>query len=202
MFYKKLDFLLVLIAGFISAIFLYIIFTLQKFNLILGGIFIKNWQILIILPILSLIGFCIAIFLSKKYRIFYQIAKFILVGILNTSIDFGVLNILIFIFKIYGGLGIIVINSISFTLAVINSYLWNKYWTFESEKRIAGKEFFQFLFISIIGLLINDSIVYFLTTFIPPSGLNLAIWANIAKISATLIQLIWNFLGYKLIVFK
>lgn len=199
--YRKIDFIIALFIGLLVAIFLNIIFTLQKVNLNFGVFSLKNWQIIIVLPILIFISFALVAFLSKKISILYQFAKFGLVGFLNTTIDFGVLNILVSIFKIYSGIGIVVINTISFSLAVINSYFWNKYWTFESKAGISGEEFVRFIVISIIGLLINDGVVYIITTFISPI-ISLVFWVNMAKILAIIIQLLWNFIGYKLIVFR
>lgn len=199
----KTDLIISLIIGFFSAIFLYTIFTLRKVNLSFGTLYFKNWQIIIFLPILFVFSFWIASFISKKIRIFYQFVKFGYTGFLNTTIDFGVLNILIYIFKIYSGFAVVIMNTISFSLAVTNSYFFNKYWTFESKRKMATREYFQFVIVSIIGLLINDGIVYIVTTFITPFiGISPVLWVNIAKALAIVIQLIWNFIGYKLIVFK
>jgi putative flippase GtrA len=57
--------------------------------------------------------------------------------------------------------------------------------------------------VSIIGALINSGIVFAISTFVDPMfGLSQAVWVNAAKVVATGISLIWNFLGYKFIVFK
>lgn len=135
-----------------------------------------------------------------------QISKFVMVGFINTGIDFGVLNLLMFLTAIYSGRWIILLNSISFTVAVINSYLWNKYWTFKkqgSETGQVAREFSQFLVVSIVGMLLNSGIVYGISTFTPALfGLSSALWTNFAKILATVVSMSWNFIGYKFIVFK
>lgn len=142
-------------------------------------------------------------------NIFKQISKFIIVGIINTGIDFAVLNALMFAANIYSGKWLIVFNSISFSAAVINSYFMNKYWTFKkqeagtSEKNDDSKQFAQFVIISIIGISLNDVAVYAVSTFIPPMfNLSGKIWVNAAKLIATAISMAWNFIGYKFIVFK
>jgi putative flippase GtrA len=137
-------------------------------------------------------------------KTFIQFIKFAFVGGINTGIDFAVLNSLMWISGIYKGEDIIFFNIIAFTVATINSYFMNKHWTFKArEKKEAGKEFSQFFLISLIGISINTSIVYSITTFIEPSfGLSSPLWANFAKASATVISLVWNFIGYKFIVFK
>jgi putative flippase GtrA len=80
----------------------------------------------------------------------------------------------------------------------------NKRWTFEdntAEK--TGVKFSQFLAVSIIGIIINGGIVYLITSFTQPLfGLSPQLWANVAKLFATAVSLVWNFIGYKFFVFK
>jgi len=133
-----------------------------------------------------------------------QFSKFVAIGLLNTAIDFGVLNLLMWLADIYKGKWLFLFNAASFTIALINSYLWNKLWTFKDKStKDVPVEFSRFLMISIIGAIINSSIIYFITTYITPYyGLSEQIWANLAKVLATGFSLIWNFLGYKFIVFN
>lgn len=133
-----------------------------------------------------------------------QFLKFGLVGVLNTGVDIGVLNILMYIFGIYQGTAIIVFNIISVSLAIINSYFWNKYWTFKAKsKEKQVQEFGSFVVVSIGGGLINTFVIYSLTTFFDPAfNLGEEIWANIAKILAIGLAFLWNFGGYKYFVFK
>ncbi len=142
---------------------------------------------------------------ESRKKLFAQIYKFVIIGALNTAIDFGVLNLLMWWTGIYSGNWIILLNMISFSVAVTNSYFWNKYWTFkakeEGENRI--KEFSQYVAVTLVGLVLNTAAVYLITTFIPPMfGTSKELWANLAKVVATGISLIWNFLGYKFIVFR
>lgn len=140
--------------------------------------------------------------INKKLVV--QFSKFILIGALNTGIDFAILNLLMWQTGIYSGKYIILLNAISFSVAVINSYFWNKFWIFRAKGTTqTGKEFVQFITITLIGMAINTAIVYSVTTLISPMfGLSVELWANLAKVAATGISLIWNFTGYKLIVFK
>ncbi|MEI7425734.1 MAG: GtrA family protein [Candidatus Moraniibacteriota bacterium] len=142
--------------------------------------------------------------LLLKFPIIKQLAKFIVVGGINTGIDFLVLNIEMILTGITSGPSMLILNSISFSVATTNSFFMNKRWTFEdSGNKKDGVKFSQFLIVSIIGITINGGVVYLITSFVDPLfGLNPQLWANVAKLFATGISLVWNFIGYKFIVFK
>ncbi|HAI73881.1 MAG TPA: hypothetical protein DCS28_01210 [Candidatus Moranbacteria bacterium] len=142
--------------------------------------------------------------LFLKLPFIKQFVKFFAVGIINTAIDFVVLNFEMAVTGITSGPYMFILNSISFSVATINSFFMNKRWTFEDkENKQSGVKFSQFLVVSVIGITINGGIVYAITSFINPLfGMNPQLWANVAKLSATAISLVWNFLGYKFIVFK
>lgn len=161
-------------------------------------------MIIVVFSVLfSLFAFWVASLIGKKLPIILQIAKFSATGSLNTFIDFGVLNIMIIISSITSGFFLSVFSGISFIAATINSYLWNKYWTFGSTEKAKIKEFGEFLVVSIIGLLINTAVFSIIVNFINPiTNFTPERWANGSKFIATIFSLIWNFVSYKFIVFK
>ncbi len=140
---------------------------------------------------------------STRLPIIFQFAKFGAVGAFNTFLDWGVLNLLITITGIAGGIGFSLFKATSFTISTIGAYFWNKYWTFEAKEKSSESEITKFILISGGGFVINvglASLLVFLfknTTFVTSPQL-----ANIATASATIASLIWNFFGYKLFVFK
>jgi putative flippase GtrA len=142
--------------------------------------------------------------LLKRYPVVQQFTKFVVIGVINTGVDFLVLNLEMMLTGISKGPYMLVQNAISFSIATINSYFFNKYWTFQdSSKKDAGKKFSQFLAVSVVGVAINSLVVFAITTYIPPMfGISSVLWANLAKLAATGISLIWNFAGYKFWVFK
>lgn len=141
---------------------------------------------------------------SNVKKVGRQFSKFVAVGLLNTGLDFLVLNLEMMMTGITSGPAMFILNSVSFSVATMNSYFFNKYWTFQDkEKAQEGSKFSLFLTVSIIGVVINGSIVYAVTTFVPPMfGLSETLWANFAKAAATGVSLFCNFIGYKFIVFK
>jgi putative flippase GtrA len=203
---SKRDALFSLLVGGITALFLIFLIKnpyIEEFKGLRDmGI---SWMLPIAFPLLFLLGTFIADLLSKILKVFSQIARFAEVGILNTSIDFGILNLLMWLTGITGGALIIPLNAVSFICATTNSYFWNKFWTFGSGKKEKAKagEFATFLIVSGIGIAINTGIVAFGTTFVSPMfSLSPGAWANVMKLFATFASMTWNFLGYKFVVFK
>jgi putative flippase GtrA len=97
-----------------------------------------------------------------------------------------------------------VFKSISFVAAATNSYFWNKNWTFDKkEVFFEKKEYYKFLIVAFVGLLINVLIASIIVNIVGPfQGISDRIWANLADLVATLFSSIWNFLGFKIIVFN
>ena len=192
---KKLDIIIALIIGELTA--LYFAFLFKDVNC---GV----WALCVIFPILSIVCLWIAYLIGKKYFFIFQGAKFLLIGVLGTLIDVGVLNILIWISGISSGLLFPVFKGISFVVASCNKYFGHKFWVFEKKGMIGiKKEFGKFFLVSLGGLIINVTAASLIVNLIKPQfGLSETIWANIGAITAALVTVIWNFLGYKFIVFK
>lgn len=141
--------------------------------------------------------------LSKRWPPLWQFVKFGATGAMNFSVDVGILNLLSLLTGIYAGLYIILLNSASVAVSVLNSYVWNKLWTFESREKFNWAEFGRFILISIGGIIVNSGLVYILTTPVGPLGnFSPAVWENISKLIATAFSLTVTFSGYKLFVFK
>jgi putative flippase GtrA len=142
--------------------------------------------------------------MKRPPRTIAQIGKSIAVGTLNTAIDFGVLNLLSLLTSVYGGGRLIPINIPGFVLAMINSYVLNKYWTFKATARgVSSLEIGTFALVSFIGLGINTAVCVVVASLLPPTlSITPVLWENIAKVVATGFSLVWNFVGYKYVVFE
>jgi putative flippase GtrA len=153
------------------------------------------------------------VFNNKNRNI--QITKFASVGILNTIIDFGLYNLFIKFFLLMPPLASI----FSATLAMLNSFLLNKKWTFKSEARTDLIQIIKFLAFTLFGIFVIQSFfIIFLTNYFLFFGdtvynlitlLNLNrflgydfISYNFAKLVGVSFALIWNFYTYKKWVFK
>jgi putative flippase GtrA len=92
------------------------------------------------------------IFLSR-YSIFHQFSKFTLVGILNTVVGYSLFFVLV------GFMNYLLATVVSHFLAVAHSYLWNRYWVFQSQES-APLEFIKFNSVYLLVLLENLILMY------------------------------------------
>lgn len=122
------------------------------------------------------------------------ILKFIRFGIVGTIgfvIDFSITYLLKEKLKVNR----FVANSFGFSLAVINNYLLNRYWTFQNYSPNVLKEFSLFLLVCLVGLLLNNVVLYFLN-----EKANFSFY--VAKIGSVLVVLSWNFIANYFYVFQ
>ncbi len=161
-----------------------------------------RWLLVIVCPFISMLVVVIAFWLKKLNDVIWQFAKYALVGVLNTLLDFGILNLLSYLTKIYQGRWLIFFNFFAFFIANINSYFWNKYWSFDKGGKAKTQEFTKFFVVSLIGFGLNSFVLWGITSASPQMNLTPSQWENIGKLGGTLISLIWNFVGYKIFVFK
>lgn len=108
--------------------------------------------------------------------------KFCIVGFSGMVVDFGFTWLCKEKFK----WNKYVSNSIGFVLAATNNYIWNRWWTFQSDNANIPIEYGKFLMISIIGLGLNNLVIYLLH-----EKLNLNFY--LAKLIAIGVVTIWNF---------
>jgi len=222
---KKVDILASSIIGIISALIGIFILDFIELELpLIGG---YPLALLVILPIGAIGMIFVAQILAKKMPVLFQIAKCFLAGVLNSLVDLLIFNLLFFLVfpslfpSIFERLSQVVFESkflivtieiaffmlskaISFSAGAINSYFWNKYWTFEKkETKSKAKEFGVLYVVTFVGFLLNIGISTLLAKYIGPQfGLSEKIWVNISIIMAVFVAFVWNFLGYKFIVFK
>lgn len=130
-----------------------------------------------------------------------EIVLFLAVGILNTAVDFAVLNLLIALTHYHGGPWLLVFNSISFLAAVINSYIWNGRITFRHHERGDAWRFLRFVALNAVGLGINSLTVWFMTPLMD-TLFSIVVAVNVSKVLATVFSLIWNYISIKRWIFR
>lgn len=142
--------------------------------------------------------------------------KFCIVGVSGTLIDFGITAVC----KGFLSFPDLLANAIGFCVAASSNYVINRVWTWRSKSVKVGAEYLRFFAVSLVGLGINSLIVallhnlslipgvsivrflsFFSTTFAARlSGLDWNFW--VAKVIATAVVMIWNFLANNFITFR
>lgn len=117
-----------------------------------------------------------------------QLIKFGFVGGVAFLIDYSVL----FICTEYFGIYYFISSVISFSVSVIFNYIASVLWVFDVDKKKSQiKNFIIFIVLSLVGLGINQLIMYF--------GVEkLKIYYMMTKIVATAIVMVFNFITRKL----
>ncbi len=153
--------------------------------------------------ILAPIALATLTLLGRIWPVLVQFGRFAAVGVLNTLVDLGVLNLLISWTGVASGPSFSLFKGTSFLVASTNSYFWNKFWTFRDREQASVGQYGRFLGLTLIGTLINVGVATFIVSVIgAPHGVAPAIWANVAAVLAVGASFLWNFLSYRLIIFK
>ncbi len=114
--------------------------------------------------------------------------KFMVVGTIGFVVDYGTLNLLHLGFAVK----LLVANTISFSLAVLSNFTWNRLWTYpDSRSKPLGSQLTQFFVVNVVGWGINTGVLWALTPFF--TDLVGKLGYNLAKAVATIIVLFWNF---------
>jgi putative flippase GtrA len=126
--------------------------------------------------------------------------KFAIVGTVGALVDFGVANLLVFVFSA----SLIIAGTISFICAIFSNFTWNRLWTYpDSRSKSPLTQFIQFSVTSVMGLIIRipilkfgESILYrilkslsFQMSFFTPDFLA----KNFTLAIAIIIVMFWNF---------
>ena len=81
--------------------------------------------------------------------------RFMVVGTIGAVIDLGTFNLLSSVL----GVPALFAQAVSFSLAVVSNFLWNRYWTYpDSRNKPVVSQLGQFLIVSVIGLTIRTLI--------------------------------------------
>ena len=136
--------------------------------------------------------------LATKLQNSHQVVRFGVVGALNTGIDFG----LLFALKALG-LPVEVANICSTGVAFALSFMLNKKYTFKASGTNIVREMVLFTVVTLFGLWVLQTIVINLSLPLLQGWLgNQSIALLGAKLLATVVSLVWNYLLYSRVVFK
>jgi len=92
--------------------------------------------------------------LLEKRPVVYQFLRFGCIGLLNTALNFLILNSLSKALGISQGWQLGSVEAVGFAAAVLQSYLWNRTWTFGAEQTVSlWKNLIRLFFVGLLGFL-------------------------------------------------
>jgi len=120
-----------------------------------------------------------------------QLRKFIVIGVLAASVEFGSLVFLVRLLNT----NLYIANSLSFLLGLITSFGLNRFWTFKGNK-------FQITITGQLGLYFLLALVnLFLTNIFLLLFIKFGFGYKISKLIAMSLTSTWNFIFYKQAIF-
>ena len=125
--------------------------------------------------------------MNEKIKLFFG---YILFGGIAALVDLGGL----YIFTEFFGLYYLVSATLSYIGGMITNYSLNKVFNFKNKSKKIAKQFGLFVFVALIGLGLNQLILWLLVEF---AGL----WYMLAKLISISLVMFWNFFGHKKITF-
>ena len=128
---------------------------------------------------------------SSWLTILLRFIRFGIVGASGMVVDFGVT----WLCKEKLHWNKYISNSLGFILAATNNYVWNRLWTFQSTSDAAAREYTLFFIIALIGLGLNNGIIYLLH-----ERLHLNFY--LSKLIAIGCVTIWNFVMNYVFTFR
>ena len=111
-----------------------------------------------------------------------RVVRFGLVGVLNTAVDFALFALLF-----YGAeWPLLGANAAAYSVAAVNSYLLNKYWTFgdTSRGRAAILRGMLFVVLNLVGLALASAAIWVLAQILHPL---------VAKAGSIAVGFVWNY---------
>lgn len=125
---------------------------------------------------------------SKLGKLFAQLVKFGIVGVIAFFIDYGVMVLMTECFHVYYLFSAL----ISFILSVIFNYVASMKFVFVGREDMSkSREFTIFIILSVIGLGINELFMWIMVD-------KMTIHYMISKIFVTAVVMIWNFVTRKI----
>ncbi|BCL77881.1 GtrA family protein [Ktedonobacteria bacterium brp13] len=130
-----------------------------------------------------------------------QFVRFGMVGGLNTLIDLALFNVLLWLWPTHSTTLLLLYNSLAYALGGINSFVLNKYWTFNQRHAISRDEILRFVLTTLVGIACNDLILGIISNSMHSLLGNPTLWANASKIIAIFGTMCISYVGMRLWVF-
>src|SRR5438876_4734543 len=131
-----------------------------------------------------------------------QVLRFCVVGGLNTFIDILAFNLLVWGLPTHDPGLLIAYNSLAYLIGAVNSFCWNKLWTFKHRSKVTRGQLVSFALVTTLGIVCNDAFLWLATTLLASLSLQSFLWTNVAKVSAIAGSVTVSYVGMRFSVFK
>ncbi len=130
--------------------------------------------------------------MKDKLKISLSLVKYVVVGVSAFLVEY--ISFLVLFRQL--GLSIVGANILSFVFGLMSSFILNRLWTFNdaSHRHKTTKQFGMYTLLAVINLALTIAIVQVLV--------NLDIRADISKLLAMVVTSLWNFILFKLVIFR
>ena len=151
---------------------------------------------------------------ARSRRELVAFFKFACIGVMNTMVDWAAYFLCLYALGFQGfEAGLYLSHIIGFLCGVVNSYVFNRRFTFRTDGRFFGPQMVQFLLVSLAGLLASTGGMYLLEHWCGLGAMAAAfgeegrLWAKVSvqavlKGAASLFGIVINYLGNRLWTFR
>lgn len=116
--------------------------------------------------------------------------KFAITGAMNTAVDFAAFFVLSWL-----GTGVYLAQTVGYSVGILNSYIVNRSWTFQTREHFWSTQFARFAVVNLGLLLLSLGVIWVLNG-------KLGLHKLIAKLFATGVTVVCGFIANRLWVFQ
>lgn len=133
----------------------------------------------------------------------FRFSKFSVVGAANAAVDYGVLNLLIWLYQPDSNTNIVLFNLLALIAANVNSYIGNAFWTFRERAEPTSRQRVLFALQALVNIGVSSGLfwacIHLLSAY---TSLPLFVGENIAKTISIITASVMSFFIMRYLVFS
>ncbi len=133
----------------------------------------------------------------------FRFSKFSVVGAANAAVDYGVLNLLLWLYQPGSNIDIVLYNLLALIAANINSYIGNAFWTFRERAEPSSRQRVLFALQALVNIGVSSGLfwacIHLLSAY---TSLPLFVGENIAKTVSIITASVMSFFIMRYLVFS
>jgi putative flippase GtrA len=140
---------------------------------------------------------------EKLRRGSIRFSKFTAVGISNAVVDFGTLNLFLWLQPTRDPLELVLYNGVALVLANVNSYIWNTLWTFRGRAEHNLRQTILFILQALVNLAVSNGLFWALIhPVLVYTEVPTYLAGNVAKIISVIVASTLSFFIMRYLVFS